>query len=110
MVTDHELTRNMSQSTVIIDIHCHAAGIGAEGSGCFVSAAMRKNWRYKYMPIVNTGVTSPWFHAYRLLPRSLGRALREQNPWDRDVALKRALGMPDEILTNAVRLLNMPAS
>lgn len=62
------------------------------------------------MPLVNTGITSPWFHAYRLLPRSLVRALREQNPWDRDVALKRALGMPDEILVNAARLLNMPAS
>ncbi len=32
------------------------------------------------MPIVNSGITSPWFHAYRLLPRSLARALREKNP------------------------------
>lgn len=34
-------------TTSIIDIHCHTAGIGAGGSGCFVSPAMRKNWRYR---------------------------------------------------------------
>ena len=30
-----------------IDIHCHAAGIGAGGSGCFVSPRLRLNWRFK---------------------------------------------------------------
>ncbi|HJV66481.1 MAG TPA: amidohydrolase family protein [Geomonas sp.] len=30
----------------IIDIHCHTAGIGAGGSGCFVSPAMRNSWKY----------------------------------------------------------------
>lgn len=30
----------------IIDIHCHTAGIGAGDSGCFVSQAMRSNWKY----------------------------------------------------------------
>lgn len=34
------------QLNEIIDIHCHTAGIGAGGSGCFVSAAMRSSWRY----------------------------------------------------------------
>lgn len=32
---------------MIIDIHCHTAGIGAGGSGCFVSPALRKSWRYR---------------------------------------------------------------
>lgn len=31
----------------IIDIHCHTAGIGAGDSGCFISPAMRRSWRYK---------------------------------------------------------------
>lgn len=30
----------------IVDIHCHAAGIGAGGSGCFVSPALARNWRF----------------------------------------------------------------
>lgn len=36
----------MHDST-IIDIHCHIAGIGVGGSGCFVSPALRGNWRYR---------------------------------------------------------------
>jgi len=30
----------------LIDIHCHVAGTGHGGSGCFVSRAMAENWRY----------------------------------------------------------------
>lgn len=36
-----------NSSQVIIDMHCHCAGIGAGDSGCFISAAMRKSWKYK---------------------------------------------------------------
>ena len=32
--------------TGITDMHCHVAGIGAGGSGCFVSAKLRGNWRF----------------------------------------------------------------
>jgi uncharacterized protein len=31
----------------IIDVHCHTAGIGAGGSGCFVSPALQKSWKYR---------------------------------------------------------------
>jgi hypothetical protein len=31
----------------ILDMHCHIAGIGAGGSGCFVSPRLRNNWRFK---------------------------------------------------------------
>lgn len=31
----------------VIDMHCHTAGIGAGGSGCFVSPALRKSWKYR---------------------------------------------------------------
>ena len=30
----------------ILDMHCHLAGIGAGGSGCFVSPELRKSWRF----------------------------------------------------------------
>lgn len=57
------------------------------------------------MPLPATGITSPWFHAYRLAPWALFRILREKNPWDRDVELKRALGVTEEILENSERML-----
>ncbi|MBI5017957.1 MAG: amidohydrolase family protein [Deltaproteobacteria bacterium] len=31
----------------IIDLHCHAAGVGAGGSGCLVSDRLQRNWRYR---------------------------------------------------------------
>lgn len=31
-----------------IDMHCHTAGIGAGGSGCFVSPRMEKSFRFKH--------------------------------------------------------------
>jgi hypothetical protein len=31
----------------IVDMHCHIAGIGAGGSGCFVSPRLRNNWRFR---------------------------------------------------------------
>ena len=31
----------------IVDMHCHVAGIGAGGSGCFVSSRLRDNFRFK---------------------------------------------------------------
>jgi len=30
----------------IVDMHCHIAGLGAGGSGCFVSPRLRNNWRF----------------------------------------------------------------
>jgi hypothetical protein len=30
----------------IVDMHCHIAGIGAGGSGCFVSPRLQRNWRF----------------------------------------------------------------
>jgi predicted TIM-barrel fold metal-dependent hydrolase len=57
------------------------------------------------MPLLSTGITSPWFHAYRMKPWVLLRIVRKKNPWDRDVELKRALGMPAELFTTGGQLL-----
>jgi hypothetical protein len=56
-------------------------------------------------PLISTGITSPWFHLYRLGGGRLIEILAETNPWDRDVLLKRSLGVRDEIFANSARLL-----
>src|SRR5208337_3270277 len=28
-----------------LDLHCHVAGLGAGGSGCFVSERLRRSWK-----------------------------------------------------------------
>lgn len=62
------------------------------------------------MPLLTTGISSPWFHGYRLSPLTLIRILKEKNPWDRDVALKLALGLPEPVLTRAATILRLPTS
>ncbi|HAD04184.1 MAG: metal-dependent hydrolase [Desulfuromonadales bacterium GWC2_61_20] len=32
----------------VIDLHCHAAGFGAGGSGCRVSARLRRSWKFRF--------------------------------------------------------------
>lgn len=56
------------------------------------------------MPLLTTGITSPLFHSYRLSPFKLRRITSRKNPWDRDVELKQALGVTDEILNNSGRM------
>ena len=34
-------------ANAVIDIHCHAAGIGAGKSGCFISERLRKSWKFR---------------------------------------------------------------
>ncbi|WP_298439432.1 amidohydrolase family protein [Geobacter sp.] len=57
------------------------------------------------MPLPAIGLTSPWFHLLRLGPAEARRLAAIGNPWDRDVALKLALGMPETMLNNAAKLL-----
>lgn len=59
------------------------------------------------MPIINSMITSPWWHAYRISPATVLRIVAIKNPWDRDVELKRALGVTEEILGNSRNLLNL---
>jgi hypothetical protein len=59
------------------------------------------------MPLINSAFTSPWGHAFRLGRAGLREILAEKNPWDRDVALKRALGVTTEIFDNNSRIFGM---
>jgi uncharacterized protein len=56
------------------------------------------------MPLINSAFTSPWVHAFRLGPARLREVLAEKNPWDRDVALKKELGVTTEIFYNNMKL------
>lgn len=60
-------------------------------------------------PLIGTGLTSPLFSALRLPPRQTLALLGISNPWDQDVGLKLAQGVPPEIFTNSRPFLLDPA-
>lgn len=59
------------------------------------------------MPIINSFITSPWWHAYRIRLADVLRIAAIKNPWDRDVELKRVLGVTAEILANNAKLFHI---
>ncbi|WP_328753303.1 amidohydrolase family protein [Geomesophilobacter sediminis] len=61
------------------------------------------------MPLLKTGIVSPYAFLFRLPPAKLLAITGIENPWDRDVALKEALGVDDVIFTNVAALIRMPA-
>ena len=62
----------------IFDMHCHTAGIGAGGSGCFVSKELKNNFRFKIY-LKAFGVTLPEVEAKgdRILMERLAGRLKE---------------------------------
>ena len=50
-------------------------------------------------------LVSPWYFFQRLSWRQMYSVSRIANPWDRDVALKQALGVPADVWTRADSLL-----
>ena len=59
------------------------------------------------MPLTNTPLVSPLGHLTRLAPWTVARLMAIKNPWGRDLHLKRALGVPEEVFTNPAKLLRM---
>ncbi len=60
------------------------------------------DWPLQFFPLV-----SPWYHVNHI---GLARAWRVggiENTWDRDVALKAAFGVPDEVFRRSARLLGI---
>jgi len=58
-------------------------------------------------PLVNMpALVSPWYHLHRLSFRQVRAIAAIHNPWDRDVALKQALGVPAEVWTAADAVLH----
>ncbi|MBT1072749.1 amidohydrolase family protein [Pelotalea chapellei] len=57
------------------------------------------------MPIINSFITSPWWHARHIPLLEVRRIASIRNPWDRDVELKMALGVTEEIMGNSGRIV-----
>jgi len=56
------------------------------------------------MPLLNTGIVSPFAFPFRVSPAKMLAIARIANPWDRDVALKQALGVTAEIFASSARM------
>ena len=59
-------------------------------------------------PLINTLLVSPWYFPLNLEEAQMRTISGIENPWDRDVALKRALGVPSEVFERARLLLMSP--
>jgi predicted TIM-barrel fold metal-dependent hydrolase len=56
-------------------------------------------------PLINTPLVSPWYFPLQLTTSEMQALAEIGNPWDRDVALKQALGVPPEIFSRTRDLL-----
>lgn len=56
-------------------------------------------------PLINTALVSAWYYPLRLTTKQMNDISGVENPWDRDVALKQALGVPAEIFESSRKLL-----
>lgn len=61
-------------------------------------------------PLINTPLVSPWYFPLRLTSSQMQALAEIGNPWDRDVALKQALGVPPEIFSRTRELLGRRSS
>lgn len=59
------------------------------------------------MPLLNTGIVSPFAFSFRVSPSKMLFIARIANPWNRDVALKEALGVTQEIFGNSSKIINV---
>ncbi len=56
-------------------------------------------------PLINTALVSPWYHPMELTTAQMQAIAAETNAWDRDVALKQALGAPTEVFSRSASWL-----
>ena len=52
-------------------------------------------------PLINTALCSPHFYPLQLTGEQRSRIAAIENPWDRDVELKQALGVPKEVFARS---------
>jgi predicted TIM-barrel fold metal-dependent hydrolase len=58
-------------------------------------------------PLTETGICLPLYHAFNLTPKEIVRLQRIKNPWDRDIKLKQALGVPADIFARSAETLQI---
>jgi uncharacterized protein len=56
-------------------------------------------------PLINTALVSPWFFPLTLTRSEMSELSAIENPFDRDVALKQALGVPEEVFAATAEVL-----
>lgn len=56
-------------------------------------------------PLVNTALVSPWLFPLQLTREQMSGLAALENPWDADIALKQALGVPPDIFHRTATLL-----
>lgn len=61
------------------------------------------DWPLQFFPLV-----SPWYQIKHVSVKELKAIQRIDNQWDRDVSLKRALGVPNEVFERTANLLLNP--
>ena len=72
---------------------------------CYLRQALKeKRFKGKLLygsdfPLINTAAVSPWYFPLNLTRVQMKSISAIENPWDRDVALKEALGVSSEIFT-----------
>jgi predicted TIM-barrel fold metal-dependent hydrolase len=87
----------------IVDMHCHVAGIGAGGSGCYVSPRLLHNWRFKIY-LRAFGVTEKEIaeHGDSLVPDRISEAVAQSRYVSKVVllALDGVIGADGRLDTN----------
>ncbi|MCU0604608.1 MAG: amidohydrolase, partial [Desulfobacterales bacterium] len=77
----------------------------------YLAKALNIPWAIDHMifgtdwPLQHFPVVSPWYHVGHIGWVNAWRIARIENVWDRDVALKQALGVPESVLTRMVGVL-----
>lgn len=56
-------------------------------------------------PLINTALVSPWLFPLNLTTAQMREIAGMENPWDRDVRLKQALGVPQDVFLRTRDLL-----
>jgi predicted TIM-barrel fold metal-dependent hydrolase len=59
-------------------------------------------------PLINTALVSPWYYPLNLTDRQRQEIAAIENPWDRDLLLKQALGVPADVIARGPGLLRRP--
>jgi len=57
-------------------------------------------------PLINTPLVSPYFYPLNLTHQQMVEISGIENPWDRDVALKQALGVPSGLFTRSRQIFD----
>jgi predicted TIM-barrel fold metal-dependent hydrolase len=103
----------------IIDMHCHTAGIGAGGSGAWISDEMRNSWKFRlYLRVFGSDEKTLTVRGDALLMEIIARSIRESvhvdgavilamdAPYDAEGRVDKAIGevfVPNRFVGEAVK-------